>query len=371
MSDGKTRIAFTIATFAACLSGCAASTGAPALPDSQPPAATPNTVLAAEAYVHHNPIPPRMQWNANYGYCGEVSFISAGLYYGQYLSQYDARALASPGVPQNRATSQLLLGVNDVGAAKAMHLTFTRWNWKADRSARAFLAWLAGEVVEGHPVVIGVYNNEYRIYGKKNPNAGQAEYDHIVPVVAVGSNAPLTEPIAYRAGDALTFSDNGLWTGTPSGKARYFFRYRFGPFQATRRQANAPDGPVYSLDGDGRDYGIALTGVADANGETLPVRITTSANDEKPSIKNGSNVRPAGMPLTLTVTVSGLTPGTKYTLYRYDDAAAVPNRAFNAHASSASASWPIDIASGSTYTLQEHIESSDEAFYRAVPATAP
>ena len=32
-----------------------------------------------------NPIPPRLQWNENNGYCGEMSFISAGLYYGQYL----------------------------------------------------------------------------------------------------------------------------------------------------------------------------------------------------------------------------------------------------------------------------------------------
>jgi len=27
-------------------------------------------------------IPPRYQWNANNGYCGEVAFISVGLYYG-------------------------------------------------------------------------------------------------------------------------------------------------------------------------------------------------------------------------------------------------------------------------------------------------
>jgi hypothetical protein len=40
-----------------------------------------------------NNIPPRLQWEANFGYCGEVSLISAGLYYGQYLSQYDARAI--------------------------------------------------------------------------------------------------------------------------------------------------------------------------------------------------------------------------------------------------------------------------------------
>ena len=31
-------------------------------------------------------IPPRFQWNANNGYCGETAFISVGLYYGQYCS---------------------------------------------------------------------------------------------------------------------------------------------------------------------------------------------------------------------------------------------------------------------------------------------
>ena len=40
-------------------------------------------------YKLKNDIPLRIQWDANSGYCGEVSMISAGLYYGQYLSQYD------------------------------------------------------------------------------------------------------------------------------------------------------------------------------------------------------------------------------------------------------------------------------------------
>ena len=47
-------------------------------------------------FVYENDIPPRLQWNSNDVYCGEVSMISAGLYYGQYLSQYDVRAIASP-----------------------------------------------------------------------------------------------------------------------------------------------------------------------------------------------------------------------------------------------------------------------------------
>src|ERR1700722_11587714 len=72
-------------------------------------------------YAAANDIPPRLQWMANHGYCGEVALISAGLYYGQYASQYDARALASDGLPQNEGKSQLLLGGNDRRAARLRH----------------------------------------------------------------------------------------------------------------------------------------------------------------------------------------------------------------------------------------------------------
>jgi hypothetical protein len=30
----------------------------------------------------------RLQWDANYGYCGETSLLQCGLFFGQYVSQY-------------------------------------------------------------------------------------------------------------------------------------------------------------------------------------------------------------------------------------------------------------------------------------------
>jgi len=40
---------------------------------------------------------PRRQWEANAGYCGEISTISALLYLGGgYMSQYDMRLAATP-----------------------------------------------------------------------------------------------------------------------------------------------------------------------------------------------------------------------------------------------------------------------------------
>jgi len=217
-------------------------------------------------------------------------------------------------------------------------------------------------------VTIGLYTNEYRFYGKKKPTAGDAAYDHIVPVIGVQSSHPLNDS-AYFASDALTFSDNGVW-GNPS-YIPYLFTYRFGSIQRTRVAANAPNGPVYSLANDGNNYGIAVTGVADPNHDTLPVRLSTNVNYERPAIVNGSNTRPAPMPLVLTVAVSNLVPGVAYRLYRYGDLSSVPNSRFNAHAASASQRWTIRISSGSTYAFSQRMLSDQIAVYRAVRASAP
>ncbi|MFN7827174.1 MAG: S8 family serine peptidase, partial [Acidobacteriota bacterium] len=311
-------------------------------------------------------INPRFQWGANYGYCGEVSFISAGLYYGQYLSQYDARSLANGTGKQNRASSQLLLGVNDSAAADRMHLAMTKWSGVG---VSAFLSWVKKNVLAGAPVVIAVFTNSWIFDGDARPTAGDSEYDHIVPVHSITTNHGLTDA-SYYDDDTLTFSDNGLYgDDTPTGSP-YHFTYAFGLFPRTRAQANLKTGPVYSLPLNTANYGVAFTGVKDAYRETLPVRITTSTNAELPSIANGSNTRPAAQAVTLTVTVSGLVPGKAYKLYRYNSMAAVPDGSFNANAAKASSVWPITITSGSTYVLTQSIMSNQSVAYRAVPATA-
>ena len=325
---------------------------------------------AASTYSVVNPLPPRIQWNANSGYCGEASFISAGLFYGQYLSQYDARAIASNNARQNLSSSQLLLGVNDVAAAKAMHLAATPFNTAKQASTAAFLTWVKSNVIAGYPVVMGVFMNQSRFYGNKNLNAGDTEYDHIVVATGITSSHPLTGPAVYYADDIITFNDNGLWTGTPNGQPQNVFSCSFGTFAATRQQANATTRPVYSLN-NGPDYGIAITGIIDLSRETVPVRLATSVNAESPGIVNNSTTRPAAKPVTLTVTVSGLTPGVTYNLYRYSSMAAVPDSNINANAAKAAQKWAITITSGSTYTMTQTINSNQIVVYRAVPVGAP
>ncbi|MFZ4374103.1 MAG: hypothetical protein ACOYO2_12815, partial [Mycobacterium sp.] len=121
----------------------------------------------------------------------------------------------------------------------------------------------------------------------------------------------------------------------------------------------------------GADYGIAITGIIDLNRDTVPVRLTTSVNAETPTMVDGSNTRPPATPVTLTITVSSLRPGTTYNLYRYSSMANVPDSKFNANAAKAAQKWTITIPSGSTYTMTQTINSNEVAVYRAVPVGAP
>lgn len=338
------------------LTACTGGTGDSAVAaDSAAPVTSESRVLD---------IPPRFQWEENFGYCGETSLVSAGLYYGQYASQYDVRDWASDGANQAREDSQLLLGVNDLHAAGRAQLRAERWQGSGTED---FLAWVKANVLAGYPVVIGVYTNERRLYGDTHAGAGDAEYDHIVPVVGVGSNHPLTD-VGYYADDTLTFSDNGLVGDDTPGGSEYLYTYAFGDFPKTRADANAADAPWYALASEGSNYGLVVEGI-DGEG-TLPVRVATSVNYESPEITDGGTARPAASAVELTITVSGMEPGVDYVLYRYDDIDRVPQADFNDNAASAGASWPIRVDAGSEVVVVDARLSSDVAVYRAVAAPA-
>ena len=104
---------------------------------------------------------------------------------------------------------------------------------------------------------------------------------------------------------------------------------------------------------------------------TAPPSLATSVNAESTGIVNNSTTRPAFKPVTLTVTVSGLTPGVTYNLYRYSSMAAVPDSNINANAAKAVQKRAITITSGSTFTMTQTIKSNQIVVYRAVPFGAP
>jgi hypothetical protein len=333
-------------------------------------------------YHHINAIGPRYQWEHNNGYCGEVSFISAGLYYGQYLSQYDVRTLAwaSQSAADREKTKdiqqsvQLLLRMDNAPVAKLLRL-------EADvckvEGSLTFLHWVKKNVVSGYPVIMGVFNNEYLIYNDKVTTDGDTEYDHIVPVMGWGSSRPLNGDDIH--GDVILLSDNGLYgpctCPIPDDTVAYYYHYPIPYFLADRVLANTKHDAnrVYSLlslaekKETGRmNYAIAIKGVLDENKETLPVKLTTSKNYEYPEIMNDHD-RPESLSVTLTITVAGLTPGQTYYLYHYEDENDVPVKNFNAESGDP---WQEIEATAATWTGSMVIQSKDKAFFRAVNKNA-
>lgn len=308
---------------------------------------------------HHNDIPPLLQWNANYGYCGEVSFISAGLYYGQYLSQYDARSLATPNVPQYQEQSQLLLGLTDGVASRNMHLdTITLY----ESDPEVFLSQLKNHVVRGFPVALAVMENN-SIFQQENPDP---QYDHVVPVVGIFSYHDLHDA-AYFNDDKLVFSDNGLYTPKYPNVHPFYMQASFRNIIKSRTDANLATSPPYTLAERAGDYAIVFTGVTDLKHETVPVRVAINTNCERPAIINGTSRRPASMPLTLTITVSGLNHNSSYVLYEYDNMNNVPDMDFNTHADLARYRCSIPVHSGTTtFVTHQSIHSSQMAIFRAV-----
>jgi hypothetical protein len=311
-------------------------------------------------------MPPRLQWNANHGYCGEVSFVSAGLYYGQYCSQFTARDLASPGVRQSEVESQLLLGVNDRLAAENMRLVGEGFSLDGRQSARGFLTWIKNHIFQKHPVIIGVFNNISRLGGLP---PGDEEYDHIVPVFAVDSSEPFDSARRRFLGDdVIHFSDNGLYT--PNGRPDFCFHSTFSGFLKNRRAANESHAAAYALKNHPNHYGFAVTGVADSDSSTIPVRLRASLNHE-PELADGGIVPPKPVPLDLTATVFIPDQSVAYNLYRYDSFLKVPTGSFNAKASSAAQSWVIPPRSGATFQVVHSTNTGATVVFRAVPATAP
>lgn len=323
----------------------------------------------ATRFRHAIDMAPRRQWNGNDGYCGETSFISAGMRFGQYTSQFTARSIASPGIPQSRADSQLLLGVNEMEAARRMRLEAVAFYHPTQRSVREFLSWVKSNFLRGGVVILGVLNN---VRALDETGRGHRSYDHIVPVLEFGSPAPLDADAGRaRPSDVLTFSDNGLYgpIGVPPAYP-FVFSYRLREFPRSRAAANRPRGPIYSLRNRPVNYAVAITGVVDLDGVTIPVRLTSDLDGEPP-IVDGSDVAPTPVPMTLKARVEIPDQSVGYTLYRYDDFDQVPAAGFNAAAARASRSWVIPAHSGPEFVTDVVTTSDATVVLRAVPQSAP
>lgn len=342
-------------------------------------------------YASSVPMAPRLQWDPNFGYCGETSMIMAGMRFGQYTSQWTARRLASARTNQTLEASQLLLGVsppdgNAVTAATGMRLNMVSYDSAQPSNTPGYLAWIKQHVVQGDSVTIGMLTNR-NILGQDTP--GDSEYDHIVPVIRVSSEQPLEGANAgtYFPTDTLTINDletpRGNTADNPAGSTLY--TYRFDAVQKTRRQANRGSGPenLYSVlkasGADGSNYAVAVTGVTDTSPGgpyVIPVAVTSSRNNEGLPTTDPMRTPPRAKSMTLTVTVTIPDSAKAYRLYEYTNFKSVPRGSFNAAATASPRNvariWDIPAGTGPEYILRlPGLSTAGTYAFRAVPTSAP
>ncbi len=243
-------------------------------------------------------ITPRLMWNEFNGYCGETSFICAGLYYGQYYSQYDMRTHAYYKGHKAQTDCQLLLGVNDIEAARRSDLNYTPHKFYDHKDC---LAWIKHMIYLGHPVAVGLYMNN-SIF---QDGSTDGEYDHIVLVTGFESKHKLDDGLFHEE-DIIIFSDHGLYTPNEPNNPPFLFARKCSDFVRDRKDSSKKNAPAYSLPKDAQHVGVFK-----GRYSSLPLQLRPAKNSEIPDIhKNGK--RPTARPLNISAFVDNLDPFSRY-----------------------------------------------------------
>ncbi len=297
-----------------------------------PPPAPPPEMAASRSLD----ILPRQQMDPNGGYSAETAIQTLALYRGAYLSQDKIRTLATAPVTLDGNASMVL---------DTLHVAHDAWDSTGPQPQGVnFLAWTKLQIEQGVPVIYGQYASDAA--------TPQPTYDNAVPAIAIAA----TRPTVFDGNDMLTSSDND-GSKVPRQTGTY-------AQDRTSCMKTADQGGCLPL---GVDFGIAIEGIADAQGATLPVNVKVDV-DPEPNEAGGD---PA-VPVDATVIATGLTPGKSYTLLRYEDPTKLPTNASAAQmlADATAYTHRYDfIATDVLYTLTDPnpFQSDGTVYYRCIP----
>ena len=296
--------------------------------------AIPNALKAATptATTVRLPIPPRLQWDDLDGYCGECCIQQAALGYGTYVSQYVCR-----GIININQQSQILVAVNDQTVLTVLKLTSLAWDYnKAPKPQfQSHFGWLKQQLNLMRPVLITTY-----VQGMSD-----TDYDHIM--LATGFTS--TDATTYRAADQLYFNDN--YSLTPLVRTA-------STLSDTRRMRGNGATNEYCIPTN-VCYGTAITGIFDDSKLALPVQVLLTTPSEPNVIAKAAPVM-----LNATVSISGLTVGKSYSLFRYNDYRTVPTMNYTSSKYSAVVNF---VATKTTATIPATIMSNTMATFRCLP----
>jgi len=294
------------------------------------------------------PAQPGYQWDDAGGYCGSWSIQRATLMKGAYISQQQVRDHTSPGGGNDNE----ILSTNIEEALNNLKIAYEGFDYVNEPlpQQEAYAQWLKTQLVGGDPVVWMIMWNAqaYPIYNLEPP-AGM--YGHVEPVIGIQSNHPLNDTTVYDDDVAVHFDDGDVSTV-----------YRAistlpGEWAGPGHQANCRP---YSYCMATYAFGWALKGFAD-EAAGVPASLRIDPWLAEPDTRSGE----AASALQGTLTVSDLTAGAAYDIFRWDTV----EDAFTYSEAFKKASFT---AANETYVYVDDtsFQSDSTTYYRCVPQEA-
>jgi hypothetical protein len=309
-------------------------------------------------------IKPRQQWNIAGGFCGSISIQVLLMAHGAWISE-DLVRKANIGAQcfgHSEPNEGCEVGPeNYAETAEGLRLKYDVWDYSQPKpQATAFKAWLKSHLAQGAPVMWApMEKGEYphQPYGSKSVPGGGA-FDHHEPIIGIGSNHNLSDTTVYDDDWILHYSNQDLMPYYRTFSSLEDELHMNG--NCDNASTIYPNREAFPCFYNQVTYGLAVFGF-DVQAPTLPVQIDVDHQIE-PNVR--SHEKP--LPFQATVTISRLTAGKSYILYRYSGINSFPDKDFEKGYDHKIAF----VASNSTYIFKDpnSFLSNGAVYYIAVAA---
>ena len=290
-------------------------------------------------------VSPRVQWMNAGGYCGSMAIQGVSLGKGVWISQQQVRDHTVPGGGHDNE----ILATNVEKALKNLKLTYEAFDYKTEPvpQADAYRTFLKKHLVQGNGIawMIMLEGGCYPVY----PGLPYGFYSHVEPVYGIYSNHPLTD-------DGKWYDDDIIVHGTDADTHSYYRRFDSLPAGVNSHNCSECGGGYVGYPCIDKDYGFgyAITGLNDEK-EGLPLSLAVD-DPEEPNTREGQKPKP----LHATVSVSGISEGGKYTIYRWNDV----DSAFDVSKASSSHNFVGGANAEYVYKDPSTILSNSTTYYR-------
>jgi len=298
-------------------------------------------------------VQPGMQWGDHGGYCGSWATQRATLAKGAWVSQQQVRDHTVNGGGPN---DHEILASNIGLAMTNLKIKHDCFDWRTTPAPQqgAYFKWLKKHLVAGNAVAWFIMwdGEAYPLYTLKVPDG---LYGHVEPVIGIMSNHPFTDETVYDDDVVVHYNDAGTDT--------FYKNFSMLPGNWSGKKGDpAVCQKVPGVDGQCTGpyaYGCAVLGFEDEK-ETLPLSLSLDPWQSEPDTRTGSKPNE----ITGKLSIKGLTTGTTYDIYRWNDVKEAFTYTDNYKIKTFEASGDVFV-----YTDPKNFSSASATYYSCVKAS--